>query len=180
VESQSPVRLYCAYTSLVDQPTFARLWEDVTQSERPLPTGRKVEIVDHDIIFNHPSLAWGGRIAGLVPTRGKRIPALLYAVDAQDWHALELAEEFPDRVPITVRVDMDGVELRAQAFTTRISQSTSMSAVSKQALDILIRGAEAAGFPAEYIERLRHAPENESLFTADVLLAAEGGATSAR
>ena len=180
MESQSPVRLYCAYTSLVDRPTFARLWEDVTQSERPLPDGRKVEIVDHDIIFNYPSLAWGGRIAGLVPARGKRVPALLYAVDAQDWHALELAEEFPDRVPITVKVDLGGLELRAQAFTTRISQSTSMSGVSQQALDLLIRGAEAAGFPPEYIERLRRAPETESLFTADVLLAAEGGATSDR
>ena len=173
MESQSPVRLYCAYTSLVDRPTFARLWEDCTQSERPLPTGRKVEIVDHDIVFNCPSLAWGGRIAGIVPSKGKRTPALLYAVDAQDWHALELAEEYPDRVPITVKVDMDGVELRAQAFTTRISQSTSMLGVSPQAMAILLRGAEAAGFPTEYLERLRKAPDSESLFTADVLLAAE-------
>ena len=173
MESQSPVRLYCAYTSLVDRPTFARLWEDCTQSERPLPTGRKVEIVDHDIVFNCPSLAWGGRIAGIVPSKGKRTPALLYAVDAQDWHALELAEEYPDRVPITVKVDMDGVELRAQAFTTRISQSTSMLGVSPQAMAILLRGAEAAGFPTEYLDRLRKAPDSESLFTADVLLAAE-------
>jgi hypothetical protein len=164
----------------VDRPTFARVWEECTQSERPLPVGRKVEIVDHDVIFNCPSLAWGGRIAGIVPTPGKRVPALLYAVDAQDWHALELAEEFPDRVPITVKVDLGGVEMRAQAFTTRISQSTTMLGVSQQALDILIRGAEAAGFPAEYIERLRHEPESESLFTADMLLAAEGGATNAR
>jgi hypothetical protein len=163
----------------VDRPTFARLWEDCTQSERPLPVGRRVDIVDMDLVFNYPSLAWGGRIAGLVPVKGKRVPALVYAIDAQDWHALELAEEFPERVPITVKVDMEGMELRAQAFTTRISQSTSMSGVSKQALDILIRGAEAAGFPAEYIERLRHAPETESLFTADVLLAAEA-ATSGR
>lgn len=173
MESQSPVRLYCAYTSLVDRPTFARLWEDCTQSERPLPVGRKVEIVDHDLLFNCPSLAWGGRIPGIVPVKGKRVPALLYAVDAQDWHALELAEEFPDRVPITVKVDMEGLELRAQAFTTRISQSTSMLGVSPQALAILLRGAEAAGFPREYIERLRGAPDSESLFTAEVLLAAE-------
>jgi hypothetical protein len=180
LESQSPVRLYCAYTSLVDRPTFERLWEDCTASERPLPAGRRVDIVDMDLVFNCPSLAWGGRIAGLVPAEGKRVPALLYAVDAQDWHALELAEEFPDRVPITVKVDMDGVELRAQAFTTRISQSTSMAGVSAQGLAVLIRGAEAAGFPKEYVDRLRNAPNSESLFTADVLLAAEQDATSGR
>jgi AIG2 family protein len=176
VESQSPVRLYCAYTSLVDRPTFARLWEDCTASARPLPAGRRVDIVDMDVAFNCPSLAWGGRIAGLVPSPGKRVPALLYAVDAQDWHALELAEEFPDRVPITVRIDMDGVELRAQAFTTRISQSTSLTQVSRDALDILIRGAQAADFPAEYIARLKAEPESESLLTPDLLL---GGVESA-
>ena len=168
-----PVRLYCAYTSLVDQPTFARLWEDCTASARPLPVGRRVDIVDMDLAFNCPSQAWGGRIAGLVPAEGKRVPALLYAVETQDWHALELAEEFPERVPITVRVDMDGVEMRAQAFTTRISQSSSMLGVSQAALDILIRGAEAAGFPADYIARLRAAPDSESLLTPDLLLGVE-------
>jgi len=172
VESQSPVRLYCAYTSLVDRPTFARLWEDCTASERPLPEGRRVDIVDMDVVFNCPSLAWGGRIAGLVPAPGKRVPALLYAVDAQDWHALELAEEFPDRVPITVKVDLGGAELRAQAFTTRLSHATTLLTVSQQALDTLIRGAETAGFPPEYIARLRGAPESESLLTPEVLLGA--------
>jgi hypothetical protein len=156
----------------VDQPTFSRLWEDCTSSERPLPVGRKAEIVGMDLAFNFPSLAWGGRIPGLVPAADKRVPCLIYAVDAQDWHALELAEEFPDRVPITVRVDLGGFEMRAQAFTTRISQATSMAAVSQTALDILIRGAEAAGFPAEYIARLRAAPQSESLFTPELLLGA--------
>jgi len=172
-DGKSPVRLYVAYTSLIDQPTFARLWEDVTAQERPLPVGRRADILDMDLLFNCPSQAWGGRIAGLTPTPGARVPGLLYAVDAADWHALELAEEFPERVPITVRVEVSGVEMRAQAFTTRISQATSMAAVSQAALDIMVRGAEAAGFPPEYIAKLRAEPESESLLTPELLLNAQ-------
>jgi len=123
-----------------------------------------------DVAFNCPSATWGGRIAGLLPARGKRVPALVYAIDAADWHVLELAEEFPERVPITVRVDLEGLELRAQAFTTRLSQSTTLSQVSRTALDIQVRGAEAAGFPPEYVARLRAAPEAESLLTPELLL----------
>lgn len=171
--ANSPVRLYCAYTSLVDRSTFARLWEDCTQSERPLPVGRLAEIVDMDVAFNCPSQTWGGRIAGLVPAKGKRVPALVYAIDAADWHALELAEEFPERVPITVKVEVEGVQLRAQAFTTRISQATSLAPVSRAALDILVRGGEAAGFPADYLARLRAEPESESLLTPELLLGAD-------
>jgi len=168
--ASSPVRMYCAYTSLVDRPTFERLWGECVKSGRPLPVGRRADILDMDVAFNCPSEAWGGRIAGLVPAPGKRVPALVFAVDVADWHVLEKAEEFPERVPITVRVDLEGLELRAQAFTTRLSQATTLSQVSLSALEMLVRGAEAVGFPPEYVERLRAAPEAESLLTPDLLL----------
>jgi hypothetical protein len=172
-ESQSPVRLYCSYGPLVDRPAFQRLWEDCSRGRRPVPVGRLADILNADVAFNCPSLQWGGRVAGLVPAKGERVPALLYAIDAEDWPTIELAEEYPDRVPVAVRAEIAGIEMRATAFTTRASQATSLCPISKEAMELMARGAQAEGFPAEYVRRLREAPGAESLLSPELMLGVE-------
>lgn len=167
---QSPVRLYFAYSALIDRPTFERLWLDCASGERVLPEGRVAEVLDMDLALNCPSLEWGGRIPGLVAAKGRRVPGLLFAVDANDWPAIQAAEEHPDRQEIRVRVEIAGIELLATTFSTRPSQVTYLCPVSQKHLDVVVRGALRAGFSGEYVRRLAELPAAELAMRAEQVL----------
>jgi hypothetical protein len=57
--------------------------------------------------------------------------------------------------PVTVLVG--GERLEATAFTTRPERASLDGPVSPRYVEALIRGAESAGLPAEYLARLRRA-----------------------
>jgi hypothetical protein len=54
-----------------------------------------------------------------------------------------------------VRVRVDGQEVEAIAFTTNPRRAASEGPISQRFVEALVRGAESAGLPADYIERLR-------------------------
>ena len=57
--------------------------------------------------------------------------------------------------PVKVRVD--GKQLIATAFTTHPARASQLGPVSASFIEALARGAESAGLPPEYIERIRAA-----------------------
>ena len=55
----------------------------------------------------------------------------------------------------SVRVRCGGRELEAAAFTTRPERRRSDGPISARFVEALVRGAESAGLPEDYIHRLR-------------------------
>jgi len=56
-----------------------------------------------------------------------------------------------------VKVRADGKQLTATAFTTHPARASQLGPVSASFIEALARGAESAGLPPEYIERIRAA-----------------------
>ena len=50
---------------------------------------------------------------------------------------------------------MEGQELQATAFVTSPKRASSEGPISQRFIEALVRGAQSAGLPTDYIERLR-------------------------
>jgi hypothetical protein len=54
-----------------------------------------------------------------------------------------------------VRVRVEGQELQATAFVTSPRRASTEGPISQRFIEALVRGAQSAGLPADYLERLR-------------------------
>lgn len=160
-----PVKLYFTYSALIDRPTLDRLWLRRTGQPCGLVAGQYAELVDVDVAINCPSDQWGGRIAGLVPAKGHRVPGMLFAVDVRDWPTVRSIEEHPHRLEVRARALLDGVEVHVTTYTTRPERVTRTGSPSRDYLEALCQGVGGTPFAPTWADRLHQLAEDPGVAT---------------
>ena len=150
-------RLYFAYSTILDRAAFLEWRAQHSYEFFDLPEGRVAEALDVELVYDFPSRWWGGRVAGLRDAPGGRIFGRLFEIRGQDWPVIQHKEGFVTSMCVErkVRVRVGGQEMEATAFTTNPSRVATEGPISQRFVDALVRGAESAGLPADYVARLR-------------------------
>lgn len=151
------LRPYFAYSTILDPETFARWKAEQKLPDFQLPEGQVAEAEDVDLVFNLHAPRWGGRIASLVKAPGRSVSGKLFRIPEADWAAVRRAEGAGEggfqEVPVRVRAGSQVVD--AVAFAAAPDRITLQGPVSESYAVALARGAEAAGLPRAYWERLK-------------------------
>ena len=156
-QADADTRLYFAYSTILDRRAFEQWRQEHGYSFFDLPAGKVAEAVNVDLVYDFPSRWWGGRVAGLVDRSGSSVFGRLFEIRGVDWPIVQHKEGAVTGMSVerSVLVRSDGKELTATAFTTHPERATQVGPVSASFVDALARGAEAAGLPSDYIERIR-------------------------
>lgn len=150
-------KLYFAYSTILDRAAFEEWRSQHGYEFFELPEGKLAEALDVDLVYDFPSRWWGGRVAGLTDTAGKSVYGRLYEIGGKDWPIIQHKEGAVTSMCVErlVRVRVEGQELQATAFVTSPRRASTEGPISQRFIEALVRGAQSAGLPAEYIERLR-------------------------
>jgi hypothetical protein len=150
-------RLYFGYSTILDRAAFEEWRSQHSYGFFQLPEGKLAEAVDVDLVYDFPSRWWGGRVAGLTDAPGRSVFGRLFEIAGKDWPIVQHKEGFVTGMCIErpVRVRVDGKEVEATAFTTSPRRASKDGPISPRFIEALVRGAESAGLPAAYLERLR-------------------------
>ncbi|WP_426752111.1 gamma-glutamylcyclotransferase [Myxococcus sp. Y35] len=153
----SATRLYFAYSTILDRAAFEEWRSQHSYDFFELPEGRLAEALDVDLVYDFPSRWWGGRVAGLTDAAERKVYGRLFEIRGQDWPIIQHKEGFVTSMCVErpVRVRVDGQDVEATAFVTNPRRASSDGPVSTRFVDALVRGAQAAGLPADYVERLK-------------------------
>jgi gamma-glutamylcyclotransferase len=152
-----PAKLYFAYSTILDRAAFEEWRTQHSYQFFDLPQGQIAEALDVDFVFDFQSRWWGGRVAGLADKPGASIWGLLFEIPGGDWPIIQHKEGAITNMCVEreVRVRVNGVEHNALAFTTNPARANNIGPVSEKFLEALIRGAQSASLPAEYLARLK-------------------------
>jgi hypothetical protein len=150
-------KLYFAYSTILDRAAFEEWRGQHSYDFFELPEGKLAEALDVDLVYDFPSRWWGGRVAGLTDAPGKSVYGRLFEINGQDWPIIQHKEGAVTSMSVErlVRVRVEGQELKATAFVTSPKRASSEGPISQRFIEALVRGAQSAGLPAEYLERLR-------------------------
>lgn len=150
-------KLYFAYSTILDRAAFEEWRAQHSYEFFELPEGKLAEALDVDLVYDFPSRWWGGRVAGLTDAPGKSVYGRLFEIGGKDWPIIQHKEGAVTSMSVErlVRVRVEGQELQATAFVTSPRRASTEGPISQRFIDALVRGAQSAGLPAEYIERLR-------------------------
>jgi gamma-glutamylcyclotransferase len=150
-------RFYFAYSTILDRAAFEEWRAQHGYAFFELPEGKLAEALDVELVYDFPSRWWGGRVAGLRDVPGQSVFGRLYEIQGKDWPIVQHKEGAVTGMCVErlVRVRVEGQELQATAFTTSPRRASSEGEISARFVEALVRGAESAGLPAEYVERLR-------------------------
>ncbi|MCY1078452.1 gamma-glutamylcyclotransferase [Archangium lansingense] len=150
-------KLYFAYSTILDRAAFEEWRSQHSYDFFELPEGKLAEALDVDLVYDFPSRWWGGRVAGLTDAPGKSVYGRLFEIGGKDWPIIQHKEGAVTSMSVErlVRVRVEGQELQATAFVTSPRRASTEGPISQRFIDALVRGAQSAGLPAEYIERLR-------------------------
>ncbi|HVE86731.1 MAG TPA: gamma-glutamylcyclotransferase [Myxococcales bacterium] len=148
---------YFAYSVLLDPETFDRRMKEGGHPTFRLPEGKVGEAQDVELVFNFHSPRWGGRIASLVPMPGHSVFGRVLPLKDSDFAILRDAEgaKSGSFQELNVQVKVDGKLVPAVAFATAPGRATTSGPVSESYASALARGAEAAGLPRAYWEKLK-------------------------
>lgn len=150
-------RWYFGYSGVLDRAAFAQWQQEHSYQFFTLPEGMVAEAKGVDLTFDFPSRWWGGRVAGLIDKAGSSVWGRLYEIPAVDWPVIQHKEGVVTGMSVerTITVFANGKEFTAAAFTTSPNRSSLDGPVSGRYLDSLVKGAQLAGLPAEYVAKLR-------------------------
>lgn len=153
----APSRLYFAYSTVLDREALAAWKEQHGYGFFQLPEGEIAEALGVALVYDFPSRWWGGRVAGLADASGSSVFGRVFEVPGVDWPIVQHKEGAITGMCVerTVRVRCGGREVEATAFTTRPERRSSDGPISARFVEALVRGAESAGLPDDYIRRLR-------------------------
>lgn len=154
--AQTGTRLYFAYSTILDRAAFEEWRAQHGYDFFDLPEGKLAEAVGIGLVYDFPSRWWGGRVAGLRDEAGQSIWGRLFEIPVKDWAIVQHKEGGVTGMSVEreVRVKVDGKELAATAFTTNPRRAASDGPVSDRFIEALVRGATAAGLPADYVKSL--------------------------
>lgn len=150
-------KLYFAYSGVLDRNAFEEWKEAHSYQFFSLPKGQVAAARDYDLIFDFPSRWWGGRVAGLCQKKEAVVYGRLFEIPAVNWPVVQHKEGVITgmSIEVTIKVEVDGKEVEAIAFTTSPQRASTEGPLSERYLEALIDGARQAGLPASYIESLR-------------------------
>ncbi len=153
----SVTRRYFAYSTILDRAAFEEWRGQHGYDFFELPEGQLAEALDVDLVYDFPSRWWGGRVAGLTDAQGQSVFGRLFEIRGQDWPIIQHKEGFVTGMCVErpVRVRVGGQEVEATAFVTNPRRASSEGPISPRFVEALVRGAESAGLPPDYIARLR-------------------------
>ena len=153
---EAPPRRYFAYSTVLDRVAFEAWRAEHGYGSFRLPEGVVGEALDVDLVYDFPSRWWGGRVAGLDDRPGASVFGRLLVIPGVDWPIVQHKEGAITGMCVErpVQVLAGGERLEATAFTTRPERASLDGPVSARFVEALVRGAEAAGLPAEYVARL--------------------------
>jgi cation transport regulator ChaC len=157
-EKDAPARRYFGYSTVLDRRAFDEWKNQHGYQAFELPEGVVGEALDVDLVFDFPSRFWAGRVAGLADKPGASVFGRLYEIAGPDWPILEHKEGAVTGMCVQREVRVrtpSGEVVTATAFTTRPERASMDGPVSAPFVAALLRGAEAAGLPAAYVERIR-------------------------
>ena len=141
--------LYFAYGSNLDLEGKLIRW---APSARLVGLG---EVRNRRLAFTRRSTRWGARAADILPARGCSTWGALFAVHEEELPGLDLCEGAPHnyrRISIEVR---SGGRLRPAISYEVVDRHLPEDAPSEEYLATMVRGAEAVGLPAGWVEGLR-------------------------
>ena len=83
----------------------------------------------------------------------------VFEISNKDWSIVQHKEGAVTGMCVErpVRVVVDGKEVEATAFTTNPTRASPVGPISDRFVQALVRGATAAGLPAEYVKKLGEA-----------------------
>ena len=108
-----------------------------------------------DLVYDAFSSRWGGRVASLRSKPGSSVHGLLYSLTPAQLSKIEKWRAGEKELEVSVLKTDVAEPLKAIAFTTPKKNATSSGEVSEAFVQALIKGAEHAHFPAEYLNRLK-------------------------
>ncbi len=149
-------KLYFAYSTILDRKAFLEWRAQHSYEFFDLPEGQLAEAVDVGLVYDFPSRWWGGRVAGLVDRPGSSVFGRLFEIAGKDWPVIQHKEGAVTGMCVErpVRVRVAGQELEAIAFTTHPRRASTEGNVSARFVEALVRGAQSAGLPPDYVARL--------------------------
>jgi gamma-glutamylcyclotransferase len=136
--------LYFAYGSNMER----------VQLKRRCPKAKFVSaavLPDHELVFSGNSRMWGGAIADIRATAGKKIEGVLWEISESERKALDEYEGYPDlyvRTEVQVRTTAGKV---VTAFAYVMANPGREASPSKPYKRLLISGAEEHGLSEAYI-----------------------------
>jgi len=155
--SDTGTRSYFAYSTILDRAAFEEWRAQHNYEFFDLPAGEVAEALDVGLVYDFPSRWWGGRVAGLADQSGAVVFGRVFEISEKDWPIVRHKEGAVTGMcverPVTIRVD--GKLRQAWAFTTNPQRARQDGPVSAQFVEALVRGAQSAGLPASYVEKLR-------------------------
>ena len=155
----SAPRRYFAYSTVLDAAAFDEWRRQHGYDLFTLPPGRIAEGLELALVFDFPSRWWDGRVAGLGDRQGATVFGRLFEIAGEDWPIVQHKEGAITGMSVerSVRVRVDGEISEATAFTTNPARARQDGPISRRFVDALLRGAEAGGLPAVWLEQIRAA-----------------------
>jgi hypothetical protein len=154
--STGTTRLYFGYSTVLDRVAFDEWRSQHGYSFFQLPQGRLAEAVGVHLVYDFPSRFWGGRVAGLAKREGSSVFGHVFEISERDWPIIQHKEGAVTGMcvewEVTVRVGSES--LKAMAFTTKPERSSADGPVSLRFVEALMRGAQSAGLPTDYLQSL--------------------------
>jgi hypothetical protein len=150
-------RLYFAYSTILDRAAFDEWRNQHGYQFFLLPDGELAAALDVELVYDFPSRWWGGRVAGLADRPGSQVYGRLMKISGKDWPIIQHKEGAVTGMCIEreVTVRCAGREERATTFTTRPDRASRDGPVSAAFVEVLLRGAAAAGLPQSYLDTIR-------------------------
>jgi hypothetical protein len=128
---------------------------ELPPAELKLPAPAGAQLSGFELVFDAPSPRWAGRVAALHPKRGASVHGLVYALTPAQLSAVERWRAGEEKVVVAVKTDGTTKTVKAVAFQPPAASRTTSGPVSETFLAALVRGAEQACLPADYVERLK-------------------------
>lgn len=141
------MRRYFAYGSNMDPIEMAGR----APGARPLGAAR---LGDHRLTFTRDSPGWGGGVGHAEPAPGEEIWGVLWEITPADERALDDYEGVGAGAyrKVTAPVEHAGERVEALVY---LANPRGSKPPSRRYVGALVRGAEAHGLPAAYVQRLR-------------------------
>lgn len=154
---ETGTRLYFAYSAILDRTEFEKWRDEHSYQFFVLPEGQVAQAQGVDLIFDFPSRWWGGRVAGIVDRKDSVVWGRLFEIPAVDWPVVQHKEGVVTGMSIErpIKVLVGGQEYEATAFTTSPDRARLEGPISERYLAALIKGAQVAGLPADYVSTLK-------------------------
>jgi hypothetical protein len=128
---------------------------ELPPAELKLPAPAGAQLRDFELVFDAPSAKWDGRVAALHRKRGASVYGLMYALTPAQLSAVERWRAGEVKLEVAVKADGSAKAVKAVAFEPPSASRSTTGPVSETFLAALVRGAEQARLPADYVERLK-------------------------